>query len=52
MSILTKIVGILMFAIITAFLYGWGIKKSVTTNEELLNILYSKGEEKILKFVY
>ena len=51
MSTLTKIAGILMFAVITAFLYGWGIKKSVTTNEELLNILYLKGEEKILKFL-
>ncbi len=43
------IIGILLFALATAIIYAWGLKKSGTQQKDLLQILYSKGASKVIK---
>lgn len=38
---------VLMFAAVTIVLIFWGMKKSITKNEELFQILLRKGKKKI-----
>ena len=42
-------IGILMFAVVTAVLYVWGLKKSYTKQQDLAKILLSKCSKKVLK---
>lgn len=48
---LDMVVGILLFAIVTAILYVWGLKKSLTQQDDLLRILSIKGEKKVLRYL-
>ncbi|RDY23720.1 hypothetical protein CHF27_006225 [Romboutsia maritimum] len=43
------IIYILLFAIATIIIYTWGLFKEKNKSKDLLDILYSKGEKKILK---
>lgn len=46
-----KIIAIILFALAAAFLYGWGVIKSSHLDEDLYHRLYSKGAEKVLKYL-
>ena len=45
------IIGILAFAVVTAVLYVWGLKKSFSQAEELEKILLSKGASRVIKYL-
>lgn len=47
----TIILGIILFALVTALLYVWGLKKSVTQPEDLQRILLGKGAARIRKYL-
>ena len=47
MKISTVIIGIALFAIVTMILYGWGIVKQKNQTSDLMNLLFSKGQDKI-----
>lgn len=42
---------ILLFAIVTMIIYTWGLLKQRGESANLINILYSKGEKKIIKLI-
>ena len=46
---LKMIVGILMMAIATSIVYIWGLKKSMSEQNDLMEILYTKGKRKVIK---
>ena len=50
MKLSTAIIGIVLFAIATMILYGWGIVKQNQTSD-LMNLLFSKGQDKIKKYL-
>lgn len=43
------IIGVLLFAIASAFVYAWGYVKEQRKTQELFNQLIAKSQEKILK---
>ncbi len=43
------IIGILLFAVATAIIYAWGLKKTGAQQKDLLQILYGKGAQKVIK---
>lgn len=45
----TMIIGVILFAIATMFLYGWGLVKQKNETSDLMNLLFSKGEREIKK---
>ena len=45
------IIGIFAFAVVTALLYVWGLKKSFSQAEELEKILLSKGASRVIKYL-
>ena len=47
MKISTVIIGIVLFAVVTMILYGWGIVKQKNQTSDLMNLLFSKGQDKI-----
>lgn len=51
MKISTVIIGIVLFAIVTMILYGWGIVKQKNQTSDLMNLLFSKGQDKIKKYL-
>ena len=52
MKISTVIIGIALFAIVTMILYGWGIVKQKNQTSDLMNLLFSKGQDKIKRIRY
>lgn len=44
-------IGILLFAMATAFVYGWGVIKQHNQAKDLSNLLYSKGVDKVKKYL-
>ncbi|MDD2979331.1 MAG: hypothetical protein PHN80_05095 [Hespellia sp.] len=46
-----KIIGVLLFALAAAFLYGWGVIKSQNQQKELYEILNRKAATKIKKYL-
>lgn len=42
----TVIIGIILFAIVTMIIYGWGIVKQKNQTKDLMNLLFSKGQDK------
>lgn len=42
------ILGIFLFAIVTAFLYLWGLNKSLNRRQNLSNMLYNKCANKVI----
>lgn len=51
MSTWRIIVGIVLFALVTAFLYVWGLKKSITQDADLEGILLSKSAKNVVKYL-
>ena len=41
----------MMFALVTAFLYAWGLKKSMTQETDLERILLYKSSGKVIKYL-
>lgn len=44
-------IGILLFALATAFVYGWGIIKQHNQTRDLSQLLYSKGADRVKKYL-
>ena len=51
MTPMNIIVGILMFALVTAVLYVWGLRKSMGQGEDLTHILLNRCGNKVIKFL-
>lgn len=49
MNILRYITGIFIFALVTAIIYVWGMKKSLNQAETLSDMLYKEAERKLIK---
>lgn len=45
------ILGIILFALVTAILYVWGLRKSVAQNADLTRILLNRCGNKIVKYL-
>ena len=45
------ILGILAFALVTAVLYVWGLRKSMTQREDLERILLNKSAQKVVHYL-
>ena len=48
---LVMVIGILLFAMATAFLYGWGIIKQHNQTRDLSKLLLSKGVDRVQKYL-
>lgn len=51
MSLYTAFLGILLFAIATAVLVVWGMRKSYFEQQTLMNMLLSKASEKVMRYL-
>lgn len=51
MKPITIILGVILFAIATMLLYGWGLVKQKNQSADLMNLLFSKGNAKVKKFL-
>lgn len=47
----TIIIGIILFAIATMIIYGWGLMKQTRQSSDLMNMLFSKGNAKVKKYL-
>lgn len=47
----TIIIGIILFAIATMIIYGWGIIRQKNQTDDLMRMLFSKGESKVRKYL-
>lgn len=45
------LIGIILFALVTAILYVWGLRKSVGQREDLSRILINRCGNKVLKYL-
>lgn len=43
--------GVLMFAVVTAILFVWGLRKSYFRQETLSNMLFSKSAHKVMHYL-
>ena len=51
MNLVQIILGILAFAVVTAILYVWGLRRSATCEADLERILLSRGAGKVLRYL-
>lgn len=51
MNLLETILGILVFAVVVAVLYVWGLKKSYTQSADLERILLNKSAGKVVHYL-
>ena len=51
MEISTVVIGIILFAIATMIIYGWGLVKQKNQSSDLMNMLFSKGNSKGKKYL-
>ncbi|MDO4169076.1 MAG: hypothetical protein Q4D45_04165 [Lachnospiraceae bacterium] len=51
MKISTMIIGMLLFAVATMIIYGWGLVKQKNQSRDLMNMLFAKGESKVKKYL-
>ena len=45
------ILGILLFALVTAVLYVWGLRRSMTRQQDLERILLSKSAARVIRYL-
>lgn len=45
------VIGILLFALVTAILYIWGLRKSVTQGQDLTRTLLNRCGNKVVKYL-
>lgn len=51
MDIVTIVIGIILFALATMILYGWGMVKQKNQTGDLMRMLLSKGESRVKKYL-
>lgn len=51
MEPITIILGVIFFAIATMIIYGWGLVKQRNQSTDLMNLLFSKGNAKVKKYL-
>ena len=51
MDTVTVIIGIILFAIATMIIYGWGMLRQKNQTSDLMKMLYAKGESKVKKYL-
>lgn len=51
MEPITIILGVIFFAIATMIIYGWGLVKQKNQSTDLMNLLFSKGNAKVKKYL-
>ena len=51
MKISTIIIGIILFAIATMIIYGWGLVRQRNQTGDLMKLLFSKGESQVKKYL-
>ena len=51
MNVLKLVLGVLAFAVVTAVLYVWGLRRSATKASDLERSLLSKGAARVLKYL-
>lgn len=51
MELTTIILGVIFFAIATMLIYGWGLAKQKNQSQDLMNLLFSKGNAKVKKYL-
>lgn len=51
MKFFTILIGIVLFAIITAILYAWGLRNELRQEQELERLLLNKSASKIIKYL-
>lgn len=51
MKISTILLGIIFFALATMIIYGWGIVKQNNQTEDLMKLLFSKGQSRVNKYL-
>ncbi len=51
MKVLTVLLGIVMFAVITAILYAWGLRNDITQEANLERLLLSKASRIVVKYL-
>lgn len=47
----TMIIGVVLFAIATVIIYSWGLIKQKNQTSDLMNLLFSKGEKKVKRYL-
>ena len=47
----TIIMGIILFAIATMIIYGWGLVKQKNQSTDLMSMLFSKGNAKVKRYL-
>lgn len=47
----TVIIGIILFAIATMVIYIWGLMKQSRQSSDLMSMLFSKGNKKVIKYL-
>ncbi len=47
----TIIMGIVFFAIATMIIYAWGMVKQKNQTQDLMNLLFSKGQDRVKKYL-
>ena len=45
------ILGVIFFAAATMIIYGWGLAKQKNQSKDLMNLLFSKGNAKVKKYL-
>lgn len=51
MKVSTIIIGIILFAIATMIIYGWGLVRQKNQAGDLMRMLFAKGESKVKKYL-
>ena len=51
MKISTIIIGIILFAIATMIIYGWGLVRQRNQTGDLMKLLFGKGESQVKKYL-
>ncbi len=51
MKPITIILGVIFFAIATMIIYGWGLVRQKNQSADLMNLLFSKGNAKVKKYL-
>lgn len=51
MSTRMIITGVLLFAVATAIIYGWGMKRQMNKSQDLMNLLFANGVSRVNKYL-
>lgn len=51
MNFFTILIGIVLFAIVTAILYAWGLRNELRQEQDLERLLLNKSAKKVIKYL-